>query len=83
MFVMIGGTCMQGLESVVIEQAVQLIIIDSIAMLARAEFGGQQIQDRQSHLGESFLRPRACSSLLHELSTHIEPLTDRHTSACL
>lgn len=43
---------MQGLQSAIIELKITLIIIDSIAALARADFGAQHIIERQKLLGQ-------------------------------
>lgn len=44
----VGG---QTMEEFVIERRVQLVIVDSIAVFARAEFGQHQTAERQQHLG--------------------------------
>lgn len=42
----------QGLQSAIISLNIVLIVIDSIASLARAEFGGSTLWDRQKLLGQ-------------------------------
>jgi len=42
---------LQGLEAAVIERGVRLVVVDSIAALARAGFGAAQLPERQQALG--------------------------------
>jgi len=42
---------LQGLEAAVIERDVRLVVVDSIAALARADFGASQLPERQQALG--------------------------------
>lgn len=46
----------QSLESLIIERAAKLVIIDSIAALMRADFGRERLMERQALLGEHAAR---------------------------
>jgi hypothetical protein len=55
-----SSQCLQSLESVIIDHSVRLIIIDSIAALARSDFGagagGGSLADRQAMLSQQAAR---------------------------
>ncbi|KAK9840539.1 hypothetical protein WJX81_000352 [Elliptochloris bilobata] len=44
---------LQGLEAAVIERGVRLVVVDSIAALARADFAAAQLPQRQQALGQA------------------------------
>ena len=47
---------LEGLESSIIDHGIKLIIIDSIASLARADFGAKDVMERQKLLGQQASR---------------------------
>lgn len=48
--------CLQGLQAAIIDHSIKLIIIDSIAALARTEFEAQAVAERQRMLGRQASR---------------------------
>ena len=71
-------TSVQALEASIIDHNVKLVLVDSIAALARSEFNQNKIVDRQQMLGMPSKHQATCLCLYcqHQWSLHEQAITN-------